>query len=704
MQVCVQPLSVIPAFLAKDKIAEWLGGQYVHPRCSFLMVRTGRLISSFDSGSINKITLRYYMDYFDFTGLRLDIAFRRLCSKLYLKAETQQVDRILEEFSRRFWDCNPVRVYGSASVVHAVTYSLLLLNTDLHVADITNRTSRSQFVRNTMSAIQMQLHPARYGSTTDLDLDDTSSGPGTNSEGTETQSVARSKRSGSIASWNSISKDTFVSSGALSSAGLSAVQSSRNNSTTSFQHLPGVESKPLSAGPLQVVYDRSWEVEMEGLLKDMYGAIKSQPILQPLGMVSLTPPSPSSSRLGVVHHVMARSRSLRGPPDRLTTLKRGSIRGIQSILGAPYSPYSSNSSIDGRASPLPSFATSTHEGLHSSMAAFLTPTLGFASNLSHTILRETQEDEDRSFQSHESSSTMISIADEELALLGAPWAKEGMLCRKQYWESAGKRAKCKNWLDVFVVIQRGELNMFTFGGLVSSVVAIGSKTRIRQRPHCMVLTLANGGVYFFQAGTEEPVNEWVSTCNYYAARTSKELLAGGVSNMEYGWSRVSDTHPRSRPQRPEQRKQVWLAGRGSDRAGAAFAVEREDDDQYWKPPMPPMISSIHDEETQLEALQKYVGTLKKDLQHHNELREPMAALYEPRSANGVKALSNWEKKSQFLLTEIVKYESYIDSLQSGMNLRLKKRGEKALERALGGAMPEEDLVRSRTVRRKERHH
>jgi hypothetical protein len=40
---------------------------------------------------------------------------RRLCAKLYLKAETQQVDRILEEFSRRYWDCNPGGVYGSAS-------------------------------------------------------------------------------------------------------------------------------------------------------------------------------------------------------------------------------------------------------------------------------------------------------------------------------------------------------------------------------------------------------------------------------------------------------------------------------------------------------------------------------------------------------------------------------------------------------------
>lgn len=101
--------------------------------------------------------------------------------------------------------------------------------------------------------------------------------------------------------------------------------------------------------------------------------------------------------------------------------------------------------------------------MYGSSSSFLTPTLGFASNLSHTIIREAQEDDDRSVHSDGSTSTTISITDEELALLGAPWAKEGILCRKQYWESAGKRAKDKSWLDVFVVIQKGELNMFTFG-------------------------------------------------------------------------------------------------------------------------------------------------------------------------------------------------------------------------------------------------
>ncbi|KAJ6564226.1 Pleckstrin homology domain-containing protein, partial [Mycena capillaripes] len=153
-----------------------------------------------------------------------------------------------------------------------------------------------------------------------------------------------------------------------------------------------------------------------------------------------------------------------------------------------------------------------------------------------------------------------------------------MLCRKQYWESVGSRAKDKMWLDVFVGIQKGELNMFTSGHLspgvsgtfgdgnwLSNAKPVGtiqlahslahslpSPGYNRQRPYCMVLTLVNGGVYFFQAGTKELVNQWVSTCNYWAARTSKEPLAGGVSNMEYGWNRLDElAHGRSHTETPE---------------------------------------------------------------------------------------------------------------------------------------------------------
>ncbi|KAJ7462291.1 hypothetical protein B0H11DRAFT_2285624 [Mycena galericulata] len=680
-------------FLGKEKIAEWLGGV----------------------GPVNKVALHHYINFFDFSGLRLDLAFRRLCAKLYLKAETQQVDRILEEFSRRYWECNPGGLYGSANLVHAVSYSLLLLNTDLHVADLQTRMSRTQFVRNTLTAIQMQLQPTpapAQSSMTDLTHDS-----GSVRVETPESTPRRSKRSDSITSWHSVSREAVPGTPYVSSPTANGSTPSVQISAAGHEHRSSVSS---------VVYTRGWESDMENLLKEMYNAVKSQQILQPLNssrssMGSLSPGSSTS---------MLRNRSQRGPPDRLATLKRGSIRGLQSILGAQQSasPYSSNSSIDGRTSPSPSFATSTHETLYNSSSSFLTPTLGFASNLSHTIIREAQEDDDRSVHSEDSSTSNISISDEELALLGAPWAKEGMLCRKQYWESVGRRARDKAWLDVFVVIQKGELNMFTFGennpgasgtfgggNWLSNANAVGtvqlshslahslpSPGYNRQRPYCMVLTLANGGVYFFQAGTEELVNEWVSTCNYWAARTSKEPLAGGVSNMEYGWNRLDDAgHTRAhsetesstttdfsdmmsvRSGRSGRSKFGWREGAATVRGTSSPWADRVFIND-WKPPLPPTVSSPHDEETQLEALRKHVASMKKDLKQHNEYREPMSALYQPRSANAVKAQSNWEKKSQYLLTEIVKYDSYIDSLQAAMSLRLKKRGEKALERALNG--------------------
>jgi hypothetical protein len=162
----------------------------------------------------------------------------------------------------------------------------------------------------------------------------------------------------------------------------------------------------------------------------------------------------------------------------------------------------------------------------------------------------------------------------------------------------------------------------------------------------MVLTMANGAVFFLQAGTEELVNEWVSTCNYWAARTSKEPLAGGVSNMEYGWNRVVDGYLHSRSQsemesvkdsvdygdtmsvrsgRSTRSKFGWRDGSATVRAPHSPWADRASISD-WKAPLPPSVSSVHDEEAQLEALKKHVSTLKKDLEQHNEYRQPMTAL------------------------------------------------------------------------------
>ncbi|KAJ2360536.1 hypothetical protein H4S01_005693, partial [Coemansia sp. RSA 2610] len=103
----------------------------------------------------NALTLRYYITNFDFGGQRIDECLRRLCSHIYLRGESQVIDRLLVALAQRYVECNSDTRLLTADVAHAVTYSTLLLNTDLHIADIRamDRMTRSRFVRNTIDTI-----------------------------------------------------------------------------------------------------------------------------------------------------------------------------------------------------------------------------------------------------------------------------------------------------------------------------------------------------------------------------------------------------------------------------------------------------------------------------------------------------------------------------------------------------------------------
>lgn len=93
-----------------------------------------------------------YMAQLAFHGMELDVALRDLCVRLTLRAEAQQIDRILNEFSKRYFVCNPAHLLGSVDAVHAVTFALLLLNTDLNTSQ-SDKMSREEFVDNTMATL-----------------------------------------------------------------------------------------------------------------------------------------------------------------------------------------------------------------------------------------------------------------------------------------------------------------------------------------------------------------------------------------------------------------------------------------------------------------------------------------------------------------------------------------------------------------------
>nr|XP_019008884.1 uncharacterized protein I206_06570 [Kwoniella pini CBS 10737]OCF47665.1 hypothetical protein I206_06570 [Kwoniella pini CBS 10737] len=695
-----------------EKVAEFLGG----PR------------------PINSIALKYYMQYFDMKGQTLVDSFRDLCQKLHLKAESQEIDRIIEAFSARYFDCNPSTVYGTPGVVHTVTAAMLMLNTDLHIAELNKHMSRTDFVRNAMRAIQESMPSAereRDGdSTPDLTRGDSSSmkaGFGSN---------------GSMA-------PSFVSVRAKPSITANAPPTQRSASapvvTIQHQHGPIRTESTSSIGTNGIAdgkrggssttvssftYNKAWEMEAENALREIFASVKAERILLPIsGTGQGTTQSSRQSMISISSNgPFDRARNVRSPSDRVNALKRGSIRGVQGLLNNPYG--SQWSASDGRLSPTPSYATSINEvsrfflqGLGS-----FAPTLGFASNLSHTVIRE-HDDEVRSMDSNTSVDTAEDMDDDELALLGAPWAKEGLLSRKLYWESINKRAKKNDWKQFFVVISKGELYMFTFGekgsgnmgftmggsvgggnwlenananGQISLMhtmsVALPKPGYNANRPYCFSLAIPTGETSFFQAGTEDLVQEWVSTCNYWAARKSRQPLKGGVSNMEYGWNRViidsngNDENEDDKISLRSNKSNLSRLNINSSTGGTygRKSIIMNGNDKIfindWKSPPPATMPSPLDEENQLEALQNYIKDLVEELENHKAIEEPMNKLYTPGSKNFLKAKENWKSKSHYIHTEIFKYETYVEALRNAISLRVKKQGEKKLEKSLARSM------------------
>lgn len=686
-----------PGFLKRDKIAEWLGGL----------------------GLVNRAARSYYFANFDFAGLRLDMAFRRLCDKLFLRAETQQIDRILAAFSQRYFECNPDSVLGSADVVHSVVFSILLLNTDLHIADLQERMTRQQFVKNTLGAIAESRGDA-------ADVEDGRSSfsvaPGEMTRSTDAvPPPAAAQRRNSISSYlGSRSKHT---------------SSATNLEASSDAHLDHWRPGTSMSG------SKGKEAEVEWLLREIYAAVRSERILLP------NPETGSETVAG--GRVSANfSPSLGGGRrklgnDRMTALKRGSIRGIQGLLGG----IGSTPLVDGALSPNPSRSSVDSWGRTSQSLAdrdrLLSPlpstTLGFVSTLTQTIIKESMEEENTTAAAATTKEAALDEEDDDdqLALAGPPWAKEGSLTRKIYWESTGKRAKDKNWTEVFVVVSKGTLSMFRFdlGGSSAGAAWKGAKSRpsatgaeadaeadaggaafgggnwlssatclgeislahslanalpppgySKMRPHVFALTLPGGKMFFFQTGHEELVNEWVSTCNYWAARQSKEPLPGGVSNMEYGWNKVlplvedvDELDGEDTKIGTDSRSTFSVAVSGAASSKLDYASKERIFINEWHTPQLPSVASTLSEDRQLIRLEKQVAHIQASLSEHNKLRHPMLALYAPKSASYSKALANWEKKSNWLLQELVKYQSYLESLKHSADLKAERRAAREVD-------------------------
>ncbi|KAF0287751.1 PH and SEC7 domain-containing protein 4 [Amphibalanus amphitrite] len=88
-----------------------------------------------------------YVKHFDFSGCSLDVALGQFLERFSLTGETQERERVLVHFSRRYMDGNPA-AFNSVDACHTLTCALMLLNTDLHVQHVPRKMTCAEFVDN----------------------------------------------------------------------------------------------------------------------------------------------------------------------------------------------------------------------------------------------------------------------------------------------------------------------------------------------------------------------------------------------------------------------------------------------------------------------------------------------------------------------------------------------------------------------------
>nr|XP_017214576.1 PH and SEC7 domain-containing protein 2 isoform X2 [Danio rerio] len=99
------------------------------------------------NNEFSQLVASEYLSFFDFTGLSLDRALRNFLKAFPLMGETQERERVLVHFSKRFCHCNP-ETLTSEDGAHTLTCALMLLNTDLHGHNIGKKMSCQQFISN----------------------------------------------------------------------------------------------------------------------------------------------------------------------------------------------------------------------------------------------------------------------------------------------------------------------------------------------------------------------------------------------------------------------------------------------------------------------------------------------------------------------------------------------------------------------------
>ncbi|PRP81479.1 ankyrin repeat-containing protein [Planoprotostelium fungivorum] len=113
-----------------------------------------------EGDAFNKSVMKDFVDLMDFAGLDFDDALRHFLSKFTLPGEAQKIDRLMETFAVRFCSNNP-SIFDNQDSAYILAFSLIMLNTDAHSAQVKNKMSKNDFIKRTKPIISPNI-PTDY--------------------------------------------------------------------------------------------------------------------------------------------------------------------------------------------------------------------------------------------------------------------------------------------------------------------------------------------------------------------------------------------------------------------------------------------------------------------------------------------------------------------------------------------------------------
>ncbi|KAJ1655975.1 hypothetical protein IWQ61_004362 [Dispira simplex] len=518
--------------------------------------------------------LQTYMASLDFADQPVDLALRKLLGELHLPKETQQIDRIILGFAKRYHESNP-NLFTSVDAVYSLAFSLMLLHTDAHNVHVKQKMTKEQYFKmarsmDTSCHFPEELLSILYDNVTyvqfyyadqiDVDSKDSTRVMSGRSDTAIPANPENKPRWEGITPTSTSTITTTSPAIPLASTNDHSVRPSTSSSNSSVSTL-GNLAKRLNLGSTSTTHIPTTDNEMGGLRGTGGTNItRSQSHM----------PSSGSGLSWVKNKLMGRSRSLAPLNPRPVALMQQVTNAMLSPKLGPYVPTQSPYSYHSTQSIL---RDTIMRGVFKMNVPMVRPYL-------HAVGHRPQ----------------LAIANHTHAEKTGPsvtvlrCTKEGFLVRKVDVLENGKRAPVRNWKDFWVVLSGSQLVLFrnidwfrnpknrmppggshrdpSSGGGEDDVVghsqaspfslnpfSFGRDHNVKYaspppKPHTVIPTIngvcvldsdytkypyvfrfvaGDGRQYLFRASSDDDVDDWMAKINYTAAFKTLEVATRGAA-------------------------------------------------------------------------------------------------------------------------------------------------------------------------------